>query len=110
MNDFRRLVQQSNDRVIFQNKPHSDKTEFEFRKEKQFPEKSVNLSKKQKLPRTDSNLNLINLQDEAARNNTRLSENPNCSQQLALSNLNMQTSLCNANSFEKDVLEKNNDM
>ena len=109
MNVFPQLVQQSNDRVIFQIKPHSDKTEFEFRKEKQFPEKSVNLSKKQKLPRTDSNVNLINLQDEAARDNTRLSENPNCSQQLDLGNLNMQTSLCYANSLKKNVLE-NNDM
>ena len=46
-NNFPQLVQQSNDRVIFQKKPQSDKTEFELRKEKQFSEKRVNLSRKE---------------------------------------------------------------
>ena len=33
LNNFPRLEQQSNDRVIFQNKPHSDNTKFELCKE-----------------------------------------------------------------------------
>ena len=78
-NDFPQLEKQSNDHVIFQNKPHSDKTEFDLGKEKQFPEKSVNLSKKRKLARTDSNVDLTNLKDEAACNHTILSDKPDCS-------------------------------
>ena len=70
----------------------------------------MNLSKKRKLARTDSNVDLTNLQDEAAQNNTISSDKPNCSQQLDSGNLNMQTSLCDANNFEKDVLDKNNDI
>ena len=96
--------------MIFQNNSHSDKTEFELGKEKQFPEKPVNLSKKRKLARTDSNVDLTNLQDEVARNYTISSDKPDCSQQLDSSNLKMQTRLCDSNNFEKDVLKKNNDI
>ena len=42
---FPLFVQQSNNIAIFQNKPHSDKTELELRKQNLFPEKLVNLSK-----------------------------------------------------------------
>ena len=56
LNDFPQLEKQSNDCVITQNKPHSDKTEFELGKEK-----PVNLSKKRKLAKTDSNVDLTNL-------------------------------------------------
>ena len=70
LNDFPQLEKQSNDRVIFQNKPQSEKSEFEFGKEKQFPEKPMNLSKKRKLDRIDSNVDLTNLQDEAVQNHT----------------------------------------
>ena len=35
LNDFPKLVQQSNNRVIFQYKPYSYKTEFELRKKQQ---------------------------------------------------------------------------
>ena len=83
--------------MIFQNKPHLDKTEFELRKEKQ-------------IARTDSNVDLTHLQDEAARNNTISSDKPDCSQLLDSGNLNTQSSFCDPNNFEKDVLEKNNDM
>ena len=51
-----------------------------------------------------------NLQDEAAYNNTLSSDYRNCLQQLDSGNLDMQTRLCDANNFEKDVPEKNNDM
>ena len=110
MNDFLQLVLPSNDRVIFQNKLHSDKTEFESRKEKQFSEKLVNLSTKRKLAKTDSNVDFINLQDEAVRNITISFDNSNCSQQFDSGNLNIPTRLCCANNFEKDMLEKNNDI
>ena len=63
LNDFPQLEKQSNDRVIFQNIPQSDKTEFELGKEKQFSEKLVNLSKKRKLARIYSNVDLTNSQD-----------------------------------------------
>ena len=92
--------------MIFQNKSYSDKTEFELRKEKQFPEKPVNLSKKRK----NSNVDLNNLQDEASLNHTISSDKPACLEQLDSGNLNVQTSLCDANHFEKNVLEKNNDI
>ena len=55
-------------------------------------------------------MDLTNLQDEAARNYTISSDKPDCSQQIDSSNLNMQTSICDPNNFEKDVLEKNNDI
>ena len=54
LNHFPHLEKHSDDCMISQNKPHSDKTEFELGKEK-----SVNLSKKRKLARTDSNVDLI---------------------------------------------------
>ena len=108
MNDIPQLVQQSNDGVIFQNKSQSDKTEFELHKEKQFPEKPVILSKKRKLARNDSNMDLTNLQDEVERNNTLSSHNPNCLQQLDLIILVCHC-VCDANNFEKDGLERNND-
>ena len=75
LNDFPQLEKQSNDCVISQNKPHSDKTELELGKEK-----PVNLSKKPKLARTDSNVDLTNLQDEVARNCTISSDKLDCSQ------------------------------
>ena len=84
---------------------HSDKTEFELGKEK-----PVNLSKKRKLARTDSNVDLTNLQDEAARNYTISSDKPDCSQQFNFGNLNMQTRHGDSKNFEKNVLEKNNDI
>ena len=79
LNDFPQLEKQSNDCVISQNKPHSDKTEFELGEEK-----PVNLSKKQKLARTDSNVDLTDLQDEVARNYTISYDKPDCSQQFIL--------------------------
>ena len=54
LNDFPQLDKQSNDQGKFQNKPQSDKTEFELPKGKQFSEKPVNLSRKRKLARIDS--------------------------------------------------------
>ena len=90
--------------MISQNKPHSDKTEFELGKEK-----PVNLSKKRKLARTDSNVDLTTLQDEVARNYTISSDKPDCSQQFNSGNLNMQTRHGDSNNFEQDVLKKNND-
>ena len=86
LNDFPQLEKQSNDCVISQNKPHSDKTELELGKEK-----PVNLSKKRKLTRTDSNVDLTNLHDEAARNHTISSDKLDCSQQFNSGNLDMQT-------------------
>ena len=102
LNDFPQLEKESNECVISQNKPHSDKTKFELGKEK-----PVNLSKKRKLAKTDSNVDFTNLQDEAARNHTISSDKPDCSQQFNSGNLNMQSDL---NNFEKDVLKKNNDI
>ena len=110
MNDFPQVIQQSNKSAIFYNNLHSDVTEFELRKEKQFPEKPVNLSKKRKLAITDSNVDLTNLRDKAERNSTFLSDNPNCSQQLDSGNLDIHTSLCDGNKFKKEMLESNNDM
>ena len=70
----------------------------------------MNLSTKRKLAKTDSNVDLKNLEDEAVRNNTISSDNPDCSQPLDCGNRNMQTRLRDPNNFEKDVLEKNNDI
>ena len=105
LNDFPQLEKQSNDCVISQHKLHSDKTEFELGKER-----PVNLSKKRKLARTDSNVDLTNLQDEVARNYTISSDKPDCSQQFNSGNRNMQSRHGDSNNLEKDVLEKNNDI
>ena len=96
--------------MIFQNKPHSDKTEFELRNDKQFSEKPANLSKKRKLARTDLNGNLTNLQEEAARNNKISSDHPDYSQKLDSGNFNMQTRHCDTNNFENNEPGKNNDI
>ena len=70
----------------------------------------MNLSKKRKLARTDSNVDLTNLKDEAAQNYTISSDKSDCSQQFNSGNFNMKTRHDDLNNFEKDVLEKNNDI
>ena len=90
--------------------PHWDELNSSYAKKQQFLEKLVNLSKKRKLAITHSTVNLTNLLDEATRNNTFSFDNPNCSQLLDFGNLNMQTSLCDANNFKKDMLEKRSNM